>query len=103
MENRIPKALYLDREEMMENDKLVEVPSHDPCMVRYVNIPRLWHSSDEEPKDGELLLVELNHAEWDMKFDICTYRNDTEQYSNAYDSYKDKHIKRWCYLKDITE
>lgn len=98
----IPKAIYLDKTELIENGILSVPPEWADCATKFVSVMRLWHPSDEEPDDSKEVVVEFEEGMADYeRHAVCHYDANAEMYCNEHSCYKGKHIKRWYYIDEI--
>lgn len=103
-ERTIPKEIYLDKTELIENGILSVPPEWATVATKYVSVKRLWHTWEEAPADGEEVVVEFEDDMADYeKHAVCRYDANAEMYVNEHSCYKSKHVKRWFYFKEIVE
>lgn len=98
-----PKNIYLRSEELEDNYMCERMVSCDvaigSCNAEYTDLSQVWHDVSEEPKKGELILVEVVNTIPESK-DIRYFVEYAAEWVLNY--IKTEGFKcRWAYISDL--
>lgn len=99
---QLPRIIYLDREDLMEDDMVDVVDASHPNATKYVSVERLWYDGTEEPEHGRKVVAEFaDGLDYREAYIAARYDAKARLFFAEMGIYKPQHIKRWTYIDEL--